>query len=104
MYICSTNEIKSAYLPAFERWSLYKSIWMSHWEEFRRIYDRRFLSKYGELSDGKNLFPKVSVHLGKGKIYNSELKNYNGHCFIYNNEEGIPARTTLPPKKKDKDE
>ncbi len=55
------------------------------------------VSAYVEIE--KNLFPKVSVNLGKGKIYNSELKNYNGHCFIYNNEEGIPARTTLPPKK-----
>ena len=51
----------------------------------------------------KSLFPKVSVNLGKGKIYNSELKTYNGRCFIYNNEEGIPTRSTLPPRaKKDK--
>ena len=60
---------------------------------------------YAYVEIEKNLFPKVSVNLGKGKIYNSELKNYNGHCFIYNNEEGIPFRTTIaPPKKKDKDE
>ena len=47
----------------------------------------------------KSLFPKVAINLGKGKIYNSELKTYNGRCFIYNNEDGIPTRTTVPPKK-----
>jgi len=47
----------------------------------------------------KSLFPKVAINLGKGKIYNSELKTYNGRCFIYNNEDGIPTRTTTPPKK-----
>ena len=51
----------------------------------------------------KSLFPKVTVNLGKGKIYHSELKTYNGRCFIFNDEEGIPTRSTLPPKaKKDK--
>ncbi|HMV44838.1 MAG TPA: FapA family protein [Leptospiraceae bacterium] len=49
----------------------------------------------------KTLFPKVSVNLGKGKIYHSELKIYEGKCYIYNGDDGIPMRSPVPPKKKD---
>lgn len=52
----------------------------------------------------KTLFPKVSVNLGKGKIYHSELKIYEGKCYIYNGEDGIPLRSPVPPKKKDTEE
>ncbi len=39
---------------------------MNHWEEFQRIYDKRFFSKYGELSDGK--IEEVEKLLGCGNF------------------------------------
>ena len=86
MYICSNDKIKPAYLPAFERWSLYKSIWMNHWEEFQRIYNTRFLSKYGELSDGKK--EEVEKLLGCGNFQNGFQRYSCEECDVNKDEIG----------------
>jgi len=80
LYICSTDKSKPVYLPAFERWSLYKSIWMNHWEEFQQIYDRRFLSKYGELSEAK--IEEVEKLLGCGNFQNGFQRYSCEECDV----------------------
>ena len=34
MHICSENKTERSYIPALERWTLYKSIWINHWQSF----------------------------------------------------------------------
>ena len=53
MYICSKQQDKYSYIPARERWSLYKSVWQNHWIDFLQIYDTKFLSPYGNISQRK---------------------------------------------------
>lgn len=55
----------------------------------------------------KVLYPRVNINLGKGKIFNSELKTIEGKNYIYLAPDGFPFCTTIPPKvlqKKKKDE
>ena len=53
MYICSKQQTVYSYIPAMERWSLYKSIWQNHWIDFLQIYDTNFLDIYGKISQRK---------------------------------------------------
>ena len=53
MYICSKQPPKSDYIPAMERWNFYKSIWQNHWDDFLPIYNKNFLSIYGQIHPGK---------------------------------------------------
>jgi uncharacterized protein len=41
----------------------------------------------------KSIYPKVTINFGRGKVYLSELKEFNQTCYIANNLEGIPTRT-----------
>jgi hypothetical protein len=41
MYICSDNKTERSYIPALERWSLYKSIWINHWQSYLRTCKNR---------------------------------------------------------------
>ena len=53
---------------------------MNHWEEFQRIYDRRFLSRYGELSDSKK--EEVEKLLGCGNFQNGFQRYSCEECDV----------------------
>ncbi|HMW07756.1 MAG TPA: transposase zinc-binding domain-containing protein [Leptospiraceae bacterium] len=81
MYVCNTDKAKKPnYIPSLERASQYKSIWKKHWEEFLRIYDMKFLSKYGELSEGK--IEEVEKLLGCGDFLNGFQRYSCEECDV----------------------
>ncbi len=65
MYIQSENKEKPDYYPGLERWSLYKTLWMRHWQGFQEIYVTRFLGRLGSLSDEKKEEVEKLIKCGK---------------------------------------
>ena len=62
MYICSENRTEKRYSPGYERWSLYKSIWINHWQSYLRtcknkpssgkVFEVKKLLKCGNFQNG----------------------------------------------------
>ncbi|TAL38084.1 MAG: IS91 family transposase [Spirochaetes bacterium] len=53
MYLSSESNSHPPYRPGLDRWSMYKSIWLRHWSEFRKLYPERFAKLYGPLDEEK---------------------------------------------------
>ncbi|MCB1193459.1 MAG: DUF342 domain-containing protein [Leptospiraceae bacterium] len=46
----------------------------------------------------KFIYPKVNVSLGKGKVFNTELKTIEGKRYIYVDTDGNAVASPVPPK------
>jgi len=55
VYICDENNEKPKYSPGLERWSMYKNLWIRHWEGFQKIYSNRFSGIYGYLTKANSI-------------------------------------------------
>ncbi|MCB1194312.1 MAG: transposase [Leptospiraceae bacterium] len=80
MYIFSKQQNKYSYIPALERWSLYKSIWQNHWIDFQEIYNTNFLDIYGKISQRK--IEEVQKLIDCGNFLNGFQKYTCKECGI----------------------
>lgn len=78
MYLCSIHDEKPPYLPGLERWSMYKFLWIRHWQGFRDIYDDRFKKLYGPLTLEK--IEEVEKLIKCGKFRNGFQRHICVHC------------------------
>lgn len=44
------------------------------------------------------IYPKVSINLGRGKVYNTELKTIEGKRYVYVDNDGNAVASPVPPK------
>ncbi|MFC1670904.1 transposase zinc-binding domain-containing protein, partial [Spirochaetota bacterium] len=65
MYITSEIQQEKRYTPGLERFSLYKDIWIHHWQGFQKIYDNTYSALYGSFNNTKILEVKKLIRCGK---------------------------------------
>ncbi len=65
MYICSESHSHPPYRPGLDRWSMYKSIRVRHWSEFRKLCPERFAKLYGPLDEEKTEEVHKLIRCGK---------------------------------------
>ncbi len=64
MYVCSEQNKKPEYIPGLERWSMYKTLWSRHWQDFYKIYPYRYEKIYGSLGKEKIIEVKKLIDCG----------------------------------------
>ncbi len=65
MYIHSKHKTDPCYHPGLERWSQYKTLWIRHWSGFLKIYNQRFYSRLGPLTEEKKEEVEKLIKCGK---------------------------------------
>ena len=65
VYISAKNHQTRSYLPGLERINTYKSLWLKHWAEFGRVYQLKYETVFGVITEEKIIEVRKLMECGR---------------------------------------